>query len=97
MKSHASLYLNQILYNYLQLKLKSWTIFLNMALISRMTDFVHLNDYILMANFKLLMCSILNVLKVLTDNLFMKSQTEYIWSSVLSLNLVTESRFSNLV
>lgn len=50
-----------------------------------------------MANVKLLICSILNILKVLTDNLFMKSQTKYIWSSVLSVNLVTESRFSNLV
>ena len=65
-----------------------------MALISGMTDFAHLNDCILQANFKFKTAQIHDTLQVLIDSLLIKLQSAVFFSF---RNLVHNSRFLNLV
>ena len=64
------------------------------ALISGMTDFAHLNDCILLANFKFKTARIHDTLEVLIDRLLIKLQSAVFYSFH---NLVHKSRFPNLV
>ena len=55
-----------------------------------MTDFAHLNDYILLANFKLKNLLTIHItLEVLTDDLLIKSQSDVFYSFRKLRNKIT--------
>ena len=64
------------------------------ALISGMTDYAHLNDCILLANFKFKTAQINDTLEVLIGRLLIKLQSAVFYSF---RNLVHKSRSPNLV